>query len=140
MQSAAPTTAPSPALLAESPAPASRLRRHAVGPVAELAPGARRVIQVNGREIGVFNVNGAYRAVLNICPHEQAPVCKGHVRGTTLPSGAGEYRWGREGEVLLCPWHGWEFNLQDGKSLHDPACHLKTYETLVEDGIVFVLA
>lgn len=113
--------------------------RHEVAKAAELPPGSRKVIKAGRFQVGVFNVNGQYRAVLNICPHELAPVCKGPVRGTTLPSKAGEYNWGCDGEILSCPWHGWEFNLHDGKSLHDPKCHLKTFEVVVEEGTVFVL-
>jgi 3-phenylpropionate/trans-cinnamate dioxygenase ferredoxin subunit len=120
--------------------PAATLRtRHAVAPATELPPGTRKIVKAGRFEVGVFNVHGTYRAVLNICPHELAPVCKGPVRGTTLPSPAGEYRWGCEGEILSCPWHGWEFNLRDGVSLHDPKCRVKTFETEVEAGIVYVL-
>ena len=112
--------------------------RHLIAAVSELPPGARKIVKIGRREIGVFNVNGTFRAVLNICPHELAPVCAGHVRGTLLPSQPGEYIWGRSGEVLTCPWHGWEFSLHDGVSLHDTSCHLKTFTTVVEDGAVFV--
>jgi nitrite reductase (NADH) small subunit len=115
--------------------------RHRVAAVSELPPGQRKIIAVGKREVGVFNVNGTFRAVLNVCPHELAPVCKGHVRGTTQASEPGKkFKWGNEGEILLCPWHGWEFNLHDGKSLHDDACHLKTYEIVVEEGVVYVVA
>ncbi|MCZ7648607.1 MAG: Rieske (2Fe-2S) protein [Planctomycetota bacterium] len=114
--------------------------RHEVAKVEELPSGSSKIIQAGRREIGVFNVNGTYRAVLNICPHELAPVCKGHVKGTNVPSQPGEYKWGLEGEVLQCPWHGWEFNLNDGKSLHEPhRCHLRTFETEVSEGMVYVL-
>ena len=50
--------------------------------------------------IGVFNIHGRYVAVLNLCPHELAPVCLGRLGGTTLPSAPGEWVWGREGEIL----------------------------------------
>ena len=115
--------------------------RHHVARAEDLPPGEYKLIQAGKREIGVFNINGKFKAVLNICPHELAPVCKGKVRGTTLPSKPNEpYRWSLEGEVLLCPWHGWEFNLNDGKSLHEPKrCHLKNFETIIEEGTVYVL-
>src|SRR5436190_19961643 len=92
--------------------PASHIAmRHLVARTSELPPGARKIVEVAGRSIGIFNVHGRYVAVLNVCPHEQAPVCRGRVGGTTLPSGPGEYCWGRAGEILACPWHGWEFDL-----------------------------
>lgn len=59
----------------------------------------------------------------------------GSVKGTTLPSAPGEYLYSREGEILRCPWHGWEFDLTSGKSLFDPQrCLVKTYEVAVEAG------
>jgi 3-phenylpropionate/trans-cinnamate dioxygenase ferredoxin subunit len=114
--------------------------RHAVAPVAEFPPGAHKLITVGDHEIGVFNVNGQFRAMLNICPHALAPICTGAVRGTVLPSKPGEFSWGRSGEIIACPWHGWEFSLLDGKSLHDERCHLKTFPVVVEDGTIYVEA
>ena len=51
------------------------MARHAVGSVGEIAPGERKIVEVEGRSIGVFNVRGTYVAVLNVCPHALAPVC-----------------------------------------------------------------
>lgn len=88
--------------------------------------------------MGVFNVNGEYVAVLNICPHELAPVCRGRVGGTTLDSAPGDYLWGREGEIVACPWHGWEFDLLTGEMLADPRIRLRRYPVEVRDGTIFV--
>lgn len=120
-----------------NPSPSSP-RKHAVGAVAELPPGARKIVEVEGRSIGVFNVNGRFVAVLNVCPHELAPVCRGRVGGTTLPSPPGEYCWGREGEILACPWHGWEFDLLTGNALADPKKRLRLYPVSVEGDTVYV--
>src|SRR5687767_587459 len=92
-------------------------RRYVVARAGEIPPGARRIVELAGHAIGVFNINGRYAAVLNICPHEFAPVCLGRLGGTTLPSTPGEWLWGREGEILACPWHGWEFDLLSGACL-----------------------
>ncbi len=109
-----------------------------VAQASELPPGGRKIVEVGGRSIGVFNVNGTFVAVLNVCPHELAPVCMGAVRGTTLPSMPGEYRWGREGEILACPWHGWEFDLLTGRALVDPRKRLRLYPVTVRDDTVYV--
>lgn len=114
--------------------------RHAVAPLAELPPGERRLCTVAGRAIGVFNVHGTLVAVQDVCPHELAPVCRGRVGGTTLPSPPGEWRWGREGEILACPWHGWEFDLLTGECLVDDHKRLRRYPVVVEDGVVYVIA
>lgn len=103
-----------------------------VAKVGELAPGERKLVKVKKHSIGLFNVNGTYVAALNLCPHELAPVCRGRVSGTTLPSKPGEFIWGREGEILACPWHGWEFDLLTGKMLADERVRVRTYPVTVE--------
>jgi nitrite reductase (NADH) small subunit len=95
----------------------ARRERHVVCTRAELEREGRRIVRVRGREIGVFSVDGRLFAVRNVCPHHHAPVCLGAVTGTMLPSAVGEYRWGREGLVLRCPWHGFEFDLESGECL-----------------------
>ncbi|MDQ3398495.1 MAG: Rieske (2Fe-2S) protein [Deinococcota bacterium] len=115
-----------------------------VASINDIPPGERKLVEVKGKSIGVFNVNGAFVAMLNYCPHEGAPVCLGRVSGTTLPSPPGEYRWGREGEILTCPWHGWEFDLLTGACLTDKRrlkkypVSVETYPVTVEEGRVFV--
>lgn len=93
---------------------------HVVGRADELPPGSRTIVEAGGRSIGVFNVGGRYYALRNACPHQGAPLCLGQVGGTALPSAPGRYRWGREGEILRCPWHGWEFDLTNGRSVFNP--------------------
>ncbi len=113
--------------------------RWSVARVSELTPGSMKLVEVKGLSIGLFNVHGEFVAVLNLCPHELAPVCRGRLGGTTLPSPPGEYRWGREGEIIACPWHGWEFDLLTGKALADAKARLKRYDVVVEDDVVFVV-
>ena len=112
---------------------------HRVATLDELPDGGRKIVEVAGKSIGLFNVSGEIHAVLNICPHELAPVCRGRVSGTTLASKPGEpLRWGREGEILACPWHGWEFDLLNGDCLVDPKKRLRKYAVKVEGNLVFV--
>lgn len=113
-------------------------RQWPVARASEIGPGEFRLVEVKRRSIGLFNVNGRFVAALNVCPHELAPVCRGRVGGTTLPSPPGEYRWGREGEILACPWHGWEFDLLTGEALADPRIRLRLYPVSVEDDTVYV--
>jgi len=109
------------------------MAKHIVATVAELPPGQRKIIEVNGVSIGVFNVHGTYYALRNRCPHQGAPLCLGNLKGTTLPSAPGEYIWAREGEILRCPWHGWEFDVTTGRSIFNPHKVLvKAYEVSVE--------
>jgi nitrite reductase (NADH) small subunit len=113
-------------------------QRYVVARTGEIPLGAQRIVEVNGKSIGVFNVHGHYVAVLNVCPHELAPVCLGRLGGTTLPSAPGEWVWGREGEILACPWHGWEFDLITGGCLTDKR-RLRMYEVAVEDDQIILM-
>jgi nitrite reductase/ring-hydroxylating ferredoxin subunit len=103
----------------------------------KLAPGERRISAVDGVEIGVFNVDGTFVAYRNYCPHQGAPVCRGRVGGTTLPSAPGHYVYGREGRILHCPWHGWQFDLESGEALGHSA-RLAPVQAAVEDGMLVV--
>lgn len=105
---------------------------HVVARVSELPPGERKVVEVEGRSIGVFNVNGDFHALRNVCPHQGAPLCLGAVKGTAAATRPGEYRWEREGEILACPWHGWEFDIKTGRSIFNPhKMRVRSYEVSV---------
>jgi nitrite reductase (NADH) small subunit len=112
--------------------------RHAVGRLEDIPPGGRKILRLEGREIGVFNVEGRFYALKNVCRHQGARVCLGKVTGTTLPSAVYEFKYGMEGRVLRCPWHGWEYDITTGQSLFDPTVGLVTYPVEVEEGTIFV--
>jgi nitrite reductase (NADH) small subunit len=124
--------------MTEEPATERGPRQWPVARASEIGPGEHRFVEVKSHSISIFNIHGEYVAVLNICPHELAPVCKGKVRGTTLPSPPGEFRWGREGEILACPWHGWEFDLLTGKALTDERVRLRRYPVSVVDDVILL--
>ena len=106
---------------------------HVVARVSELGPGERRIVEVEGRSIGVFNVAGRFYALRNACPHQGAPLCRGSLQGTAAPSRPGEYVWERDGEVLRCPWHGWEFDVTTGRSLFNPhRTRVRSYDVTVD--------
>jgi 3-phenylpropionate/trans-cinnamate dioxygenase ferredoxin subunit len=107
--------------------------RYVIGNVEDIPAGFNKIVELEGKSIGVFNVNQQYYALKNTCPHQNAPLCLGRVTGMTLPSNPGQYLYGREGEIVRCPWHGWEFDITNGKSIYDPhKCKVKTYEVMVE--------
>ncbi len=108
-------------------------RRHQVATVSEIPLGGRKVVSVAGRSIGVFNVGGRFYAVRNSCPHQGGPLCLGLTTGLATSRGPGEYGYERDGEVIRCPWHGWEFDLATGRSVFDPAgTRVKSYPVEVE--------
>jgi nitrite reductase (NADH) small subunit len=88
-----------------------------VAKTADLKDTGGLLVRIGGVEIGLFRVGGAVKAWRNHCPHMGAPVCRGAVTGTMLTSAVYQYAPGRDGEILQCPWHGWEFDLTDGRHL-----------------------
>ena len=109
------------------------MSRHVVCRVEELPPGGRKIVEVRGRTVGVFNVNGSYYALLNRCPHRNAPLCKGTITGLVYGPEPYKIELSREGEVLRCPWHGWEFDITNGHSVFNPhRIRAKSYDVTVE--------
>jgi 3-phenylpropionate/trans-cinnamate dioxygenase ferredoxin subunit len=107
--------------------------RHVVGRVGEIGPGQRKIVELEGRSIGVFNVGGTFYALRNSCPHQAAPLCLGSVKGMTIAPTPGVYEYVREGEILRCPWHGWEFDLTNGRSIFNPhKVRVRAYPVTVE--------
>jgi 3-phenylpropionate/trans-cinnamate dioxygenase ferredoxin subunit len=109
--------------------------RHVVARADEIAPGERRIVTLEGRSIGVFNISGDLVAIRNSCPHQGGPLCEGVLTGLAMPSNPGAYRYERRGEIVRCPWHGWEFDLRSGQSWFDPVhTRVRSYEVRVEPG------
>ena len=109
------------------------MAKYVVGTVGEIPPGERKIVQIGGRSVGVFNLGGEFFALLNRCPHQAGPLCQGYQIGLVLSDRPGEYRCLRPGEILRCPWHGWEFDIRTGQSWFDPArTRVRRYDVTVE--------
>jgi nitrite reductase (NADH) small subunit len=94
-----------------------------------------RVVDVAGRPVGIISVGASFFAVADRCPHMGASMCAGSLSGTMLPSEPQEHEYGMDQRVLRCPWHGWEFDLETGRSLLEPRRYgLKTYEVTEDEG------
>lgn len=98
------------------------MTKRAVAAAGELAEGRCKVVQAGGVEIGLYFIEGQIRAFRNFCPHAGAPLSDGPIR---------------EG-VVVCPWHGWAFDLKTGAHAANPRCTLDAYQAEVAEGTVFV--
>jgi nitrite reductase/ring-hydroxylating ferredoxin subunit len=74
------------------------------------------VAEINGKTLAVFNVDGAYHVIDNTCLHRGGPLGEGDL----------------EGDVVTCPWHGWQFNVKTGACVNNPAAKIASYEVKVE--------
>ena len=109
--------------------------RHVVARADEIGPGERKIVEVAGLSIGVFNLGGEYFALRNRCPHQGGPLCEGILWGLLESSAPGQFSYSRKGEILTCGWHGWEFDVRTGQSYCDPRrLRVRSYEVQVEAG------
>ena len=89
----------------------------------ELRPGKWRVADVDGTQIVVFNLDGEYFAIEDVCTHDGGQLTGGHV----------------EGDQIVCPRHGARFCIRTGEALSAPAYEpTATFPVRVEDGEVQV--
>lgn len=98
------------------------IRTIIVGSVDEIPDGKRKIVEVEDLSIGVFHHKGEWYALHNSCLHRGGPVCAGPL----------------EGDTLTCPWHGYQYHLQDGRLLLDKSATLPMYPVEIVDGIVQV--
>lgn len=111
------------------------MAQYVVATVDEIPPGERKIVEVAGRSVGIFNLGGEFFALLNRCPHQSGPLCEGRLAGFLESSKPGEYRYSRKGEILRCPWHGWEYDIRTGQSWWDPAqVRVRKYKAVVAPG------
>lgn len=112
---------------------------HRALPADELAEGKQRIVEVAGKEVGVFYEGGRYFAVLNFCPHAGAPICRGWVEGAVVADDAGRLAYDHDRRILRCPWHHWEFDLATGKAVAPVKQKIRTYPVeRRDDGWVYV--
>ena len=115
------------------------MARHIVARTTEIPPGSNKVFGVDGRDIVVFHVSGEFFALLNRCPHEGAPLDKAACVARLTSPEPGVYQRSRVGELLRCPWHGWEFDIRTGQSWCDPSStRARQFAITVEPGAQLV--
>jgi nitrite reductase/ring-hydroxylating ferredoxin subunit len=111
------------------------MSKHVVAAVGDIPPGTRKLAEVNGRAIVVFNLGGEFFALNNRCPHRGGSLFHGKQTGLVEADGPGRYCYSRPGEIIRCPWHGWEFDVRTGQSWCDPArVRARRYAVQVEPG------
>jgi nitrite reductase/ring-hydroxylating ferredoxin subunit len=108
-------------------------RKFVVARTRDIPPGSRVIVEVGRRSVGIFNVDGEFYAIVNRCPHRGAALCEGDVIQLVKSDGPGDIRLDSSMNLLVCPWHGWEYDLKTGESWLDPR-KAKALEVNVEAG------
>ena len=76
-----------------------------VAKTSEISLGEGKIVEVGGRKVAVFNVDGTFYAIDNTCTHRGGPLAEGKLSGTQV----------------TCPWHGAVFEVTSGRVLGPPA-------------------
>jgi nitrite reductase (NADH) small subunit len=98
-------------------------RRIRIAAVGEIPVGRAKAVVLEGLELAVFNAGeGGFHACAGTCPHEGGPLADG----------------GLHGGLIVCPWHGYDFDPQSGECQVDPELSVAVYPVHVEDGDVLV--
>ena len=87
-----------------------------VASLPELTPGTAKVVEVMGKTIALFNVGGKIYATDNTCLHQGGPLGEGDLTG----------------EVVVCPWHQWEYNVCTGELVGNNSVKVVTYPVQIE--------
>lgn len=100
------------------------------------------IVQSGRHEIGIIRHEGRLHAYRNLCPHQGGPVCEGVRIARVVAVLDEERRFARHdfdtGRMqIVCPWHGWEFSLETGEAVGDPAYRLRRYEVEECDGEIY---
>lgn len=83
----------------------------------DVKPGQGTIAEVGGKSLAVYNVDGEFHVMDNTCCHKGGPLGDGELDGTTV----------------TCPWHGWQYDVTNGKCLApSPAASVKAYKVSVE--------
>jgi len=94
-----------------------------VASTADLAPGEEKCVEVAGKKIALFNLEGSFYAIDDTCTHRGGPLCEGEVSG----------------EEVVCPWHGAVYNIKTGAVLGPPApCGVQPYPVRIQGSDVEV--
>ena len=94
--------------------------RVVVGKVSDFEDGGRKIVDVNGKSVGVFRIDDQFYAIRNRCPHQWGPLCLGDFAPRAVSSGPGDVHVDDGPPLLACPWHGWEYDLATGQSFAGP--------------------
>jgi nitrite reductase/ring-hydroxylating ferredoxin subunit len=116
-----------------------------VAHASDFADGQRVLIRIDGREVFVFEREGRFYAFENVCRHMGGPVGEGLLIGKVEAildeTKAQLYERFSTKEIhLVCPWHGWEYDIATGECAADRRIRLRRYEAVQRGEDVYVIA
>jgi nitrite reductase/ring-hydroxylating ferredoxin subunit len=110
-----------------------------IGKAAAFPDPGRKVVEVDGTEVGVFCRNGKFTAFENVCPHMGGPVCQGKIIPRVQELIADDktslgFAFSKTQTNVACPWHGYEFDIRTGQHQGHPRMRLRPVKIEIVDG------
>lgn len=120
------------------------MSKHHVCRAEDVKDGDVRIFNDENISVGIYKIDGIYYAYRNICPHQGGPACEGIMVHKVVDVIDSDKKYVRQDfdtsiQHIVCPWHGWEFDLTTGVCAADPRYFLQRYEVLEEDGKIYVV-
>jgi nitrite reductase/ring-hydroxylating ferredoxin subunit len=111
--------------------------------VAALGDTGRKVVEVSGMEVGIFRLGEEFFAYENKCPHLEGPVCQGKILPLAVEDiqadGSSNGRVFSKSKMnVVCPWHGFEFDIRTGIHPMDSRVRLRKVPLKVIDGAIYL--
>lgn len=98
------------------------MARVRVAQVSSVAAGEGCVVDAGGRSLALFNVAGTYYAIDNACAHRGGPLGEGDL----------------DGRIVICPWHGWRWDVTTGANANNPAVKMACFPVSLENDEIYV--
>lgn len=119
------------------------MRNVNVGPASAFGDPGRKLIELNGVEVGVFKLGDEFFAYENVCPHIGGPACQGKIIAKVEEVVAEDrtskgFAFSKTKINVVCPWHGFEFDIRTGRHHGNPRYRLKPIKVRLEGGDVIV--
>lgn len=116
-----------------------------VGKTSDFKDGDKKIIPNGKSEIGVYFVKGEWYAYQNLCPHQGGPACEGLMMAKVEEVIAEDktyqgMRFNHDEMHIVCPWHGWEYDLASGVMVADANFKLRKYDVDIRGEEIYVLA
>jgi nitrite reductase/ring-hydroxylating ferredoxin subunit len=107
----------------------------------ELKPCEKRAVSIGNVAVVVLRKrDGSYRVLRDRCMHQGRPLSRGSLQAKVVSEQVGCYALSPDRDILRCAWHGYEYDVDDGRSPADPSVvRVRAYEVAVRDGFVILM-
>ena len=117
---------------------------HYVAEAGDILEGRHKLVEAAGIEVGIYRHQGQLYGYQNLCPHQGGPACEGLFMPRIKDVIDNDRRYlgqdfDRERLQIVCPWHGWEFDVVTGQMVGDRTQKLVAVKVEEKEGKIYVV-